>query len=93
MKLTLKLLELHFRKSTERIKFDDVNFFWGKIGAGKSSIARLIDFCLGADISLTPALQLEFIEAALFLEVEGKPIAIYRRRDSSNVVVAWEEKN
>ena len=93
MKLTLKLLELHFRKSTERIKFDDVNFFWGKIGAGKSSIARLIDFCLGADISLTPALQLEFIEAALFLEVEGKPIAIYRRRDASNVVVAWEEKN
>ena len=93
MKLALKVLELRFRKSTEQIRFDDVNFFWGKIGAGKSSIARLIDFCLGADISLTPALQLEFIEAALFLEVEGKRLAIYRRRDASNVVVAWKENN
>jgi uncharacterized Zn finger protein (UPF0148 family) len=93
MKLTLKFLELHFRKSTERIKFDDVNFFWGKIGAGKSSIARLIDFCLGADISLTPALQLEFVQAVLILEVEKKPLAIYREREASNVVVVWPENN
>jgi rubrerythrin len=93
MKIKLKFLELHFRKSTERIEFDDVNFFWGKIGAGKSSIARLIDFCLGADIHLTPALQLEFIQAALFLEVEDNPLAIYRERDASKVVVVWKEND
>ena len=61
MKIVLKFLELHFRKSVEIIEFERVNFFWGKIGAGKSSIARLVDYCLGADINLTPALQLEFV--------------------------------
>ena len=54
MKINLKLLELHFRKSVESIAFDHLNFFWGKIGAGKSSIARLIDYCLGADIGVAP---------------------------------------
>lgn len=91
MRIKLQLLELHFRKSIERIEFDHVNFFWGKIGAGKSSIARLIDYCLGADINLTPALQLEFVQAVLRLEVEGRRLTIYRERGSSNVVAAWEE--
>lgn len=93
MKFTLKRLQLHFRKSTEVIGFDNINFFWGKIGAGKSSIVRLVDFCLGGDISLTPALQLEFIQAALFVEVEGKSLAIYRKRDAVNVVAVWREGN
>lgn len=91
MRVNLKFLELHFRKSVERIEFDHVNFFWGKIGAGKSSIARLIDYCLGADINLTPALQLEFVQAVLSLEVEGRRLTIYRERGSSNVVATWKE--
>jgi hypothetical protein len=91
MKVNLKLLELHFRKSVERIEFDHVNFFWGKIGAGKSSIARLIDYCLGADMNLTPALQLEFVQAVLSLEVEDRRLTIYRERGSSNVVATWKE--
>lgn len=91
MKVVLKFLQLHFRKSVETIEFDHVNFFWGKIGAGKSSIARLIDYCLGADINLTPALQLEFVQAVLCLEIEGRRLTIYRERESNNVVVAWTE--
>lgn len=91
MKVVLKFLELHFRKSVETIEFDLINFFWGKIGAGKSSIARLIDYCLGADINLTPALQLEFVQAVLSLEVEGRRLTIYRERESSNVVAVWKE--
>ena len=91
MRVNLKFLELHFRKSVERIEFDHVNFFWGKIGAGKSSIARLIDYCLGADINLTPALQLEFVQEVLSLEVEGRRLTIYRERGSSNVVATWKE--
>ena len=46
MRVNLKFLELHFRKSVEHIEFDHVNFFWGKIGAGKSSIARLLTIAL-----------------------------------------------
>jgi hypothetical protein len=91
MKIVLNFLELHFRKSVETIKFEHVNFFWGKIGAGKSSIARLVDYCLGADINLTPALQLEFVQAVLSLDIEGRRLTIYRERESSNVVAVWKE--
>jgi rubrerythrin len=91
MRIVLRFLELHFRKSVETIELVHVNFFWGKIGAGKSSIARLFDYCLGADIQLTPALQLEFVQAVLSLDVEGRRLTIYRERESSNVVAAWRE--
>lgn len=91
MKLALISLELHFRKSVETIEFGKVNFFWGKIGAGKSSIARLVDFCLGADINLTPALQLELVQAVLRLEVDGLSLTIYREAESSNVVATWND--
>jgi len=91
MRIALHSLELHFRRSVETLKFGHINFFWGKIGAGKTSIAKLIDYCLGADIQLTPALQLEFNSATLRLSIEGRPIAIYRERESSNVVATWRE--
>lgn len=91
MKIFLDYLELRFRRSVEVIKLEQVNFFWGKIGAGKSSIARLIDFCLGAEIKLTPALQLEFLQATLHLEVAGHPLTIYRERGAGSVVAAWKE--
>jgi len=91
MKVALKTMRLHFRRSVEVIDFGHVNFFWGKIGAGKSSIARLIDYCLGADIQLTPALQLEFNSADLSLDVEGRELTIYRERESSNVIATWVE--
>jgi hypothetical protein len=91
MKVALTSMRLHFRRSVEIIDFSHVNFFWGKIGAGKSSIARLIDYCLGADIQLTPALQLEFNSADLSLEVEGRALTIYRERESSNVIATWLE--
>lgn len=91
MRVVLRFLELHFRKSVETIELSHVNFFWGKIGAGKSSIARLIDYCLGADIQLTPALQLEFVQAVLSLDIEGRRLTIYRERESGNVVAAWDE--
>lgn len=93
MKIVLNFLQLHFRKSVEIIEFERVNFFWGKIGAGKSSIARLVDYCLGADINLTPALQLEFVQAVLSLEVEGRRLTIYREREASHVVAAWRERD
>jgi hypothetical protein len=91
MKVELKALRLHFRRSVETIEFGHISFFWGKIGAGKSSIARLIDYCLGADIQLTPALQLEFNSADLSLEVEGRRLTIYRERESANVIASWAE--
>ncbi len=89
MKVYLKFLQLQFRRSTELIEFERMNFFWGRIGAGKSSIARLIDYCLGGDIQLTPALQSEFIQAALSLTVGDRDVTIYRQRESGNVMATW----
>lgn len=91
MRVALGFLQLHFRKSVETIDFGHISFFWGKIGAGKSSIARLVDYCLGADIQLTPALQLEFNSAVLSLEIEGRRLTVYRERESSNVIASWTE--
>jgi len=56
MKFNLVSLDLTLRKANERISFSDVTYFWGQMGAGKSSIARLVDYCLGGTIQLSPAL-------------------------------------
>jgi len=48
--MNFRLLDmvLTFRKAHERIELADFNYFYGQMGAGKSTIARLIDFCLAA---------------------------------------------
>ncbi|MBB6558775.1 putative nucleic acid-binding Zn-ribbon protein [Acidovorax soli] len=89
MNLYLKSLRLVFRHATETIEFDRFNFFWGKIGAGKSSIARLIDYCFGGNVEWTYALQTEFIEAALSLELAGKDLTIHRQKGSTTVIATW----
>ncbi|MGQ8879620.1 hypothetical protein ACUTR7_19060 [Delftia sp. NA_296.1] len=91
MNLYLKSLHLVFRHSTETIEFGRFNFYWGKIGAGKSSIARLIDYCFGGNIEWTYALQSEFLEAALSLELAGKDLTIHRQKGSTTVIATWQE--
>ena len=70
MKMRLNELHLICKKSVEPIVFDDISYFYGELGAGKSTIARLIDYCLGSkQIVMTPALQSEFVAVALKLTV------------------------
>lgn len=90
MKFTLISLDLILRKDNERIDFSDVTYFWGQMGAGKSSIARLIDYCLGGAIQLSPALQSEFVSARLTVALEKSTLTIERQRDASNVFATWE---
>jgi hypothetical protein len=63
------------------------------MGAGKTSIARLIDYCLGGNIELSPALQNEFVSASLKLRLEKGPLEIERGRDSNTVIARWGEKD
>jgi hypothetical protein len=86
----LKLL-LVFKRSTEVIPLTDFNYFYGQMGAGKSSIARLIDYCLGGDLDYTVALQAEFISAALEMIVEGQSLRIERESKSNQVRASWTE--
>ena len=94
MKVRLAELLLSFKKGKETIRFADFSYFHGQMGAGKSTIARLIDFCLGGNLGeseMTPALQSEFVSASLILEVEETLVDL-RRDSTSNLIRAnWKE--
>ncbi|MGC3996388.1 MAG: hypothetical protein QM767_02185 [Anaeromyxobacter sp.] len=89
MRFRLETLRLAFAHSEELIAFDDFTYFFGQMGAGKSSIARLVDYCLGADLDFTPALQSEFSAAELTFVVNDTPISVYRERGSGQVRARW----
>lgn len=88
--IRINQLGLIFNKESVIIPFTDVTYFYGQMGAGKSSIARLIDYCLGGDLDLSPAMQLEFVSANLVLIVNGTIVRIQRTRDSEQVLCSWK---
>jgi rubrerythrin len=92
MNIQLIDLIISFKKSHERIIFEDFNYFYGQMGAGKSTIARLIDYCLGGDLSeaeMTPALQTEFVSASLSLKVENILLVLERDVSVTKVLARW----
>ena len=91
MKLAVEKLHLTLHKSRELIAFPRVTYFYGPIGSGKSSIGRLIDFCLGGSYEWTPALQSEMIAATVELSVSNLPVTLHRDRDSNNVTATWQQ--
>lgn len=93
MKLALKKLHLSLHRSIERIDLPGVVYFFGPIGSGKSSIGRLIDFCLGGSYNWTPALQAEMVSASLEMSVNDVPVTLHRDKDSGQVVAAWQERD
>lgn len=96
MRFVLQELHITFKKSKETIKFADFTYFYGPMGAGKSTIARLVDFCLGGYLGekeMTPALQSEFVSASLSLKVEDTELNL-RRDSGSNLIRAnWTYEN
>jgi tetratricopeptide (TPR) repeat protein len=91
MKLSLVELLISCQKSQEVISFTGFNYFYGKMGAGKSSIARIIDYCLGGELQLTPALQSEFVAATLTLIVGKHHLALVRHRNAGQIHAHWED--
>lgn len=89
MRMELKKLHLVLRRSTEVIDLPGIVYFYGPIGSGKSSIGRLIDYCLGGTSKWTPALQAELVSVALELKVNGTPLTLHRDRDSARLVATW----
>lgn len=90
MNIFIKELVLKFKQSVEIISFSRVSCFYGKMGSGKSSIAKLIDYCLGGDLDYSPALQNEFVSAKLFLSINETPLEIERVRDSNKIIAAFK---
>jgi hypothetical protein len=93
MRIVLLSLQLNFRQAISVIDFSHISYFWGKMGAGKSSIARLVDYCLGGNPEPTTALQKEFVSATLHMIVGDATVSIFREAENSKVIVAWEKED
>lgn len=89
MEFYLNSLTLVFKKETVIVPFSGVSYFWGQMGAGKTSIARLVDYCLGGSIELSPALQSEFVSATLSLKLKKGNVELERLRGANLVIGRW----
>ena len=89
MKFRLRSLNLKFRQGETSLPFTNVTYFWGQMGAGKSSIAKMIDYCLGGRVELSPAMQSDFVSATLEIELAQACLTIGRDRDSESVLASW----
>ena len=90
MKMNLEKIEIDFKKETASITFSKFNYFYGQMGSGKSSIARLIDYCLGGELDMTPALQNEFSTACLYLKINDTILSLERSIGSNQLIASWE---
>jgi rRNA maturation endonuclease Nob1 len=91
MKIHIHELLIFCKGYHETVPFSEVTYFHGQMGAGKSTIARLVDYCLGGGLAMTPALDAEFVSAQLKLSVEDKPVLLERRRSSDFILAQWSD--
>lgn len=90
MKIHLHTLKLICRKSEEVLSFSrNITFIHGTLSLGKSTVVRLIDFCLGGSLELTTAVQREFLSAALTLKVRDLEVLIERSKGEGFLRVTW----
>ena len=91
MKCQFEKLILICKKDEVHIDFSpEVNYFWGQISAGKSSIVRLIDYCLGGQLERTPAISQELLSVELKATMADNKVSFYREaQDSNKVQVTW----
>lgn len=92
MRIILHKLTLRAREGVFEIPFSEsITYFYGKMGAGKSTIPRLVDFCLGAGLEETPALQKEFVSANLELTIGNNLVKLDRQKGSHVILAAWRK--
>lgn len=90
MRIRLRRLLLRTRRTTETLPFTRVTFLHGPVGTGKSTVARLVDYCFGGEIERTPAIQQEFVTAELVLELGDHECTIERSATDLQLVrVTW----
>ena len=94
MKFHLSELTLQCKRSREVISFaPQATVFHGQISAGKSSVARLIDFCFGGDLERTPAIAAELVRVSLIARIGQYEVLFERDAVGSNQVqVTWQDE-
>ena len=89
MQINFNTLSLQCRNSKEIVDLSNqVSFFHGKVSTGKSSIAKLINFCLGGNLERTPAIKSEIISVSLELIIGNYEVLFERRLDNDSTIVA-----
>ncbi|MCA9469359.1 MAG: AAA family ATPase [Nitrospira sp.] len=91
MNIKLTHLVVRTRKTTEEIRFSKtVTFLYGPVGTGKSTVARLVDYCFGGELERTPAIQMEFLSVILGAKL-GEYECTFERgaEDTQAVRVTW----
>lgn len=84
MKIILNHLIVRNRKTVEQIDFSStVTFLHGPVSTGKSTVARLVDYCLGGKLERTPAIQQEFVAAELAITLGDNDCTIERSADDT----------
>ncbi len=91
MKIKFQALTLQCRKSREVIEFSpQITYIHGKISAGKSSIMRLVDYCLGGDLERTPAISQELVAVNLSAHIGSYDVLFERQAKSNQIQVSWK---
>lgn len=92
MKIDINSLKLFCRQSEELLIFGSrLSFFHGEMSTGKSTIAEMINYCLGGSLVKTPAINSEVIGAQLDLTLGDATVVIDRStRSSTGIELAWE---
>ena len=95
MRIRLRELLITTRQTVEHVDFSPtVTFLYGPVGTGKSTVARLVDYCLGGDLERTPAIQREFVAARLNLDLGVHDCTIERSDvDTQFVRVSWSKND
>jgi rubrerythrin len=91
MNIKLRHLIVRTRRTTEQIDFSEVvTFLHGPVGTGKSTVARLVDYCMGGELERTPAIQQEFVAVELALVLGVYDCTIERATDDTlGARVTW----
>jgi hypothetical protein len=91
MNIRLTHLVVTTRQTTEEINFSEtVTFLYGPVGTGKSTVARLIDYCFGGNLERTPAIQQEFVAVTLNARFGEFECTLERgAEDTQAVRVSW----
>lgn len=93
MNIRINTLLLTTREARETLEFSPTaTFIYGPVGTGKSTVARLIDYCLGGTIERTPAIRREFVAAALSIDLGVHNCQLERgATDTGSVRVSWND--
>lgn len=91
MNIRLVYLQVRTRQTIEEVHFSEsVTFLYGPVGTGKSTIARLVDYCFGGELERTPAIQKEFVSVTLVVKLGKYECTLERGADDTQTVrVSW----